>query len=92
MAHRDMARRAHDLRRALDVNANGTRMRNRAIVYAHVYVRARAWRRIADVPGAAAGMQRFGCGWHYGAGACCGVRCMCTGPIAIQVDVTIYSL
>ena len=29
----------------------------------------------------------FGCGWCYGAGACCGVQCMCTGPIAIQVDV-----
>ena len=32
------ARRAHDLRRALDVNANGTRMHNRAIVYARVYI------------------------------------------------------
>ena len=33
-----MARGAHDLRRALDVNANWTRMRNRAIVYARVCV------------------------------------------------------
>ena len=32
-----MARRTHDLRRALDGNANGTRMRNRAIVHVHVY-------------------------------------------------------
>ena len=32
-----MARRARDLRRALDVNAKGTRMRNRVIVYVHVY-------------------------------------------------------
>ena len=67
-----MARRAHDLRRALDVNANGTRMHNRAIVYAIVqscvlYARARTWRRIADVSGAAAGMRIMrricGCGW-----------------------------
>ena len=37
-----MARRAHDLHRALNVNGNWTRMRNRAIVYARVcytYVR-----------------------------------------------------
>ena len=33
-----MARRAHDLRRALDVNANGTRMHNRVIVYACVCI------------------------------------------------------
>ena len=33
-----MARRAHDLHRALDVNGNWTRMRNRAIVYARVCV------------------------------------------------------
>ena len=43
--------------------------------------------------GAAAGMRMMrrisGCGWYYGAGACCGVRCMCTaaGSVAIQVDV-----
>ena len=33
-----MARRAHDLCRALDVNENWTRMHNRAIVYARVCV------------------------------------------------------
>ena len=33
-----MARRARDLRRALDVNGNWTRMQNRAIVYARVCV------------------------------------------------------
>ena len=33
-----MARRAHDLHRALDANGNRTRMRNRAIVYARVCV------------------------------------------------------
>ena len=33
-----MARRAHDLRRALDVNENRTRMHGRAIVYARVCV------------------------------------------------------
>ena len=33
-----MARRAHDLHRALDVNGNLTRMRNRAIVHARVCV------------------------------------------------------
>ena len=33
-----MSRRAHDLRRALDVNENRTRMRNRAIVCARVCV------------------------------------------------------
>ena len=33
-----MARRAHDLHRALDVNGNRTRMCNRAIVYARVCV------------------------------------------------------
>ena len=33
-----MASRAHDLRRALDANANLTRMHNRAIVYARVCV------------------------------------------------------
>ena len=57
-----MARRAHDSHRALDVNENRTRMRNRAIVQSCVrvfviYVCARAWRRIANVSGAAAGMQ-----------------------------------
>ena len=67
-----MARRANDVRRALDANANGTRMRNRAIVHARmcmIYIRTRAWRRIADVSGAAAGMQIMrricGCGWCY---------------------------
>jgi hypothetical protein len=67
-----MARRAHDLRRALDVNENRTRMHNLEIVHARVcvlYVCARAWRRIADVSGAAAGMQIMrricGCGWCY---------------------------
>ena len=53
-----MARRAHDLRRALDANANGTRMRNRVIVYVHVCITCTC---IADVSGAAAGMQRL-CG------------------------------
>ena len=70
MAHRaadDGAPRAHDLHCALDVNGNWTRMRNRAIVYARVlYVCARTWRRIANVSGAAAGMQIMrricGCG------------------------------
>ena len=38
MRHRGMAHRAHDLRRALDVNANGTRMHNRVIVYARVRI------------------------------------------------------
>ena len=33
-----MARRPHDLRRALDVNANGTRMRNRVVVYVRVCI------------------------------------------------------
>ena len=33
-----MARRAHDLHRALDVNGNWTCMHNRAIVYARVCV------------------------------------------------------
>jgi hypothetical protein len=33
-----MARRAHDLHRALDVNGNWTRMRNRAIAYARICV------------------------------------------------------
>ena len=33
-----MARRTHDLRRALDVNGNWTHMQNRAIVYARVCV------------------------------------------------------
>ena len=33
-----MAHRAHDLRRALDVNENWRRMHNRAIVYARVRV------------------------------------------------------
>ena len=33
-----MARRAHDLRRALDANANGTRMHNRVIVYVRVCI------------------------------------------------------
>ena len=67
-----MARRAHDLRRALDVNGNRTRMHNRAIAHVRVrvlYVCARTWRRIADVSGAAAGMQIMrricGCGWCY---------------------------
>ena len=32
-----MARRAHDLRRALDVNANGTRMHNRVCARVRVY-------------------------------------------------------
>ena len=54
-----MARRAHDSHRALDVNGNRTRMRNRACVCARVCVHviqcARTWRRIANVPGAAAG-------------------------------------
>ena len=54
-----MARRAHDSHRALDVNGNRTRMRNRARVCARVCVHviqcARTWRRIANVPGAAAG-------------------------------------
>jgi hypothetical protein len=52
-----MARRAHDLHRALDVNENRTRMRNRAIARARVCVIqcARTWRRIANVSGAAAG-------------------------------------
>ena len=59
-----MARRAHDLRRALDANANVTRMRNRhaqscSRVCARVY--ARTWRRITGVSGATAGMQRL-CG------------------------------
>ena len=48
--------------RALDANENWTRMRNRAIAYARVcvlYVCVRTWRRIADVSGAAAGMQRL---------------------------------
>ena len=74
-----MARGAHDLRRALDVNENWKRMRNRAIAHARVcvirmymfvlYACARTWRRIADVSGAAAGMQIMrricGCGWCY---------------------------
>ena len=67
-----MARRAHDMRRALDVNENPTRMHNRAIVYMRacvLYACARTWRRIADVSGAAAGMQIMrricGCGWYY---------------------------
>ena len=52
MAHRaakDGSRRAHDLRRALDVNENWTRMRNRAIVYARncvIHMCAYTWRRI----------------------------------------------
>ena len=60
-----MARRAHDSHRALNVNGNRTRMRNRARVCARVCARvrvcvhaiqcARTWRRIAHVPGAAAG-------------------------------------
>ena len=70
-----MARRAHDLRRALDANVNGTRMHNRIIVYVRgciIYVRTRTWRRIADMSGAgrqdAEIMQRIcGCGWCYGA-------------------------
>ena len=33
-----MVRRAHDLRRALDVNENWTRMHNRAIVHARVCI------------------------------------------------------
>ena len=49
-----MARRGHDLRRALDVNENWTRMHNSAIVYACVCVIRMC---IADVSGAAAGMQ-----------------------------------
>jgi hypothetical protein len=65
-----MARRTHDLRRALDANGNRTRMRNRAIVLARVCVLRirmwRTWRRIANVSGAAAGMQTMrricGCG------------------------------
>ena len=65
-----MARGAHDMRRALDVNENRTRMQNRAIVYARVCViRMCTWRHIADVSGAAAGMQIMrricGCGWCY---------------------------
>ena len=58
-----MARRAHDLHRALDVNGNRTRMRNRAIVCARVCVihivnnMCAYMARIADVSGAAAGMQ-----------------------------------
>ena len=63
-----------DSSRALDVNENRTRMRNREIVHAHVcvlYACARAWRRITDVSGAAAGMHMpimrriCGCGWCY---------------------------
>ena len=53
-----MARRAHDLRRALDANVNGTRIHNRIIVYVRV-----CRRRIADVSGAAARIQRL-CGAH----------------------------
>ena len=37
-----MARRAHDLRRALDANANGTRLRNRVcarVYYNYMHVR-----------------------------------------------------
>ena len=66
-----MAHPAHDLRRALDVNENWTRMHNRAIVYTRVCViRMCAYmRRIADVSGAAAGIQIMrricGCGWCY---------------------------
>ena len=55
--------------RALDVNANGAFefMRNRVCARIYIlYARTRAWRRIADVPGAAAGMQIIrricGCG------------------------------
>ena len=33
-----MARHAHDFRRALDANANGTRMRNCVIAYVHVCI------------------------------------------------------
>ena len=33
-----MAHRAHDLRRALDANVNGTRMHNRTIVYVRVCI------------------------------------------------------
>ena len=51
------SRCAHDLRRALDVNTNGTRMHNRVIVYARVY--DIYVRRFADVSGAAARMQRL---------------------------------
>ena len=69
-----IARRAHDLRRALDANANGTRMRNRVIVHVHVciictctYVAPHwgcVWYGRQD-----AGIMRriFGCGWFYGA-------------------------
>ena len=86
-----MARRAHDLRRAVDANANGTRMRNRAILYVHyMHVRVR---------GAALGMclvRPPGCRdyaahirlqlvlWRM---SLLGRACVCTGPIVIQVDV-----
>ena len=90
MRYRGMAHRAADdgaprtwfalrsvVHRPLDANANG--MRTCAL-------NVRTWRRIADVSGSAAGMQImrriFGCGWGYNACVCCGVQCMCTGPIA----------
>ena len=89
-----MARRAHDLRCALDANENGMRMRNHVIVHVHVCIICTctcvaphcgcAWcgRWDAEIMG-----RIFSCGWYYGAGACCGVQCMCMGPVAIQVDV-----
>ena len=66
-----MARRAHNLRRALDANANGTRAHaqscSRVCVRACVlYARARTRYRIADVPGAIAGMKRL-CGAYRAA-------------------------
>ena len=54
--------------RALDVNTNGTRMRNYVCARVYIlYVRTRTWRRTADVSGVDAGMQIMrricGCGW-----------------------------
>ena len=48
-----MARRAHDLRRALDVNANGTRMHNRVCARVYdVYVHGAAlWMCLVRPPG-----------------------------------------
>ena len=69
-----MARRAHDLRRALDANGNGTRMRNRVIVYVRVCI-IYTCTYMAPLCGCvwcgcrdAEVMRRiFGCGWCYGA-------------------------
>ena len=67
-----MARLAHDLSRALDVNVNGTRMYNRVrgciiCTYAHV---------VSHVSGAAATMQRL-----------CGAYAVAVGVMAHELVV-----